>query len=364
VTHFFASTGTCGTITGNSRFLKHMSGGRVKVYGVHPEKTHDVPGVRAIEQLKLTDHYKPDEYDGLVEVSNQEAFDMCVRLNREESMIAGPSSGMQVVAAMKTMKDEPGNVGVVVFCDDIFKYTASVERHCPAIFSKGPAAPTFEPAVLSALRTVMETLGQGGDTVSDTELKRLATVLSSSGGSSSSTNGALSKEAPPLILDVRSKEEFGSRLRPRGAVNVPAAELFGQTGAAASEEVVQVFDVPGGVQRRSGSDAQEPPEKTRRVENLSATLRTALGRDVGSDEPILLVCNRGIDSGLALLLLKAAGYKAAQHVDRGMFAWREAELPTEEDSSLVDLPPANDKGEEEVLERLGYGSSGQPNCRS
>ena len=35
--------------------------------------------------------YIPKEYDGLVDVHNQEAYELCRRLNQEESIIAGPS---------------------------------------------------------------------------------------------------------------------------------------------------------------------------------------------------------------------------------------------------------------------------------
>eukprot|EP00971_Amphidinium_carterae_P267069 5297348-Amphidinium_carterae.1 len=43
VTHFFASLGTCGTISGTGKFLKHMSSGKVKVCGIHPTAQHDIP---------------------------------------------------------------------------------------------------------------------------------------------------------------------------------------------------------------------------------------------------------------------------------------------------------------------------------
>jgi len=99
VTHFVAGLGTCGTITGNGRFLKAKNPG-VQVIGVYPEEGHDIPGVRSLKQLEMTKLFVPNEYDAIVEVSNREAFDMCLRLNREESLIAGPSSAMALVGAL------------------------------------------------------------------------------------------------------------------------------------------------------------------------------------------------------------------------------------------------------------------------
>ena len=134
VTHFVCGLGTCGTITGTGRFLKEQDDS-VKVLGVHPQEGHDIPGVRSIRQLQQTKLFFPDEYDGLIEVTNQEAFDLCLRLNREESIIAGPSSAMALSGAFKLIADEPGNSVVVIFCDSAFKYASSVVKHLPGLSS-------------------------------------------------------------------------------------------------------------------------------------------------------------------------------------------------------------------------------------
>ena len=126
-----AGLGTCGTITGTGRFLKQQ--GQVAVIGVYPEEGHDIPGVRSQRQLQQTTLYRPDEYDQLTEVSNRDAYDMCLRLNREESIIAGPSSGMALVGALRLIADEPGNLVVIIFPDDIFKYASSLLRHFPQL---------------------------------------------------------------------------------------------------------------------------------------------------------------------------------------------------------------------------------------
>lgn len=128
VTHFVASLGTCGTITGAGRFLKEQNGG-VQVLGVHPNAGHDIPGVRSITQLRQTQLFSPDEYDGMIEIDNDEAFELCRRLNREESVTAGPSSGLALAGALKQVPDEPGNVVVVIFADSIFKYASSVTKN-------------------------------------------------------------------------------------------------------------------------------------------------------------------------------------------------------------------------------------------
>ena len=62
-------------------------------------------------------------------------FDLCLRLNREESIIAGPSSAMALSGAFKLVADEPGNSVVVIFCDSAFKYASSVVKHLPGLSS-------------------------------------------------------------------------------------------------------------------------------------------------------------------------------------------------------------------------------------
>lgn len=140
ITHFVASLGTCGTITGTGRFLKSKNP-NVKVLGAYAAPDHDIPGVRSLKALKLTDFFLPKEYDGTVEIGNDEAYKLCKRLNQEESIIAGPSSGMALAGLLKMVPDEPGNLAVVMFPDNVFKYTASIKKHLPELFPADAAPP-------------------------------------------------------------------------------------------------------------------------------------------------------------------------------------------------------------------------------
>ena len=154
VTHFVAGLGTCGTITGSGRFLKGKDSG-IQVIGVHPQEGHDIPGVRSLRQLELTKLFVPEEYDALVEVSNEEAFALCLRLNREESLIAGPSSAMALAGALKVVEDQPDAVVVVMFPDNSFKYASTFERHFPEVRAARPegeaAGPSDKELLLNSL---------------------------------------------------------------------------------------------------------------------------------------------------------------------------------------------------------------------
>ena len=203
VTHFVSGLGTCGTITGTGRFLKEQKNS-VKILGVHPEEGHDIPGVRSIRQLQQTKLFFPDEYDGLVEVTNQEAFDLCLRLNREESIVAGPSSAMALSGAFELVPDEPGNVAVVIFCDSAFKYASSVVKYLPGLEAEEPKSATPRNALLDKM--VENVRGNSGLTI-DVDA---AHVQWQDGKSS--------------VIDVRPSEQYQEAHIPC-ALSLPLSEL-------------------------------------------------------------------------------------------------------------------------------------------
>jgi len=192
ITHFVAGLGTCGTITGAGRFLKSKNP-KIKVLGVHPSEGHDIPGVRSLRALKLTDFFLPKEYDGITEISNQDAYQLCKRLNQEESIIAGPSSGMALAGAFKLVPDEPGAICLVMFPDNAFKYTSSFRKHLPELFP----APAGVPAA-AASSSVPDNIGA-----------EEAIALIRGGG---------------MLLDVRTPPEYQSG-HIEEALNIPLQSL-------------------------------------------------------------------------------------------------------------------------------------------
>ena len=203
VTHFFASLGTCGTVTGTGRFLKEQRKD-VRVFGVHPVAGHDIPGVRSIRQLEQTALFKPEEYDGLVEVTNEQAFEMCRRLNQEESIIAGPSSGLALYGALQRIPDEPGVVAVVMFPDNVFKYSSSIRKHLPQLFASSakPAATLGGP-----LASIVDLARKSPDVITPAEAKAF-----------------LEQHPEANLVDVRSLAEYVT-LHPDGAISVPLPDI-------------------------------------------------------------------------------------------------------------------------------------------
>jgi cystathionine beta-synthase len=106
ITHFVAGVGTGGTITGAGRYLKEVSGGRVRVVGADPEGSVYSGGtgrpylVEGVGEDFWPETYDRDICDEIVEVTDHASFEMTRRLAREEGLLVGGSCGMAVVAAL------------------------------------------------------------------------------------------------------------------------------------------------------------------------------------------------------------------------------------------------------------------------
>lgn len=124
ITHFVAGVGTGGTITGAGRYLKEVSGGRVKVIGADPEGSVYSGGtgrpylVEGVGEDFWPTAYDPEIADEIIAVSDADSFDMTRRLAREEALLVGGSCGMAVVAALKVAEREGPDAVVVVLLPD------------------------------------------------------------------------------------------------------------------------------------------------------------------------------------------------------------------------------------------------------
>ena len=124
VTHFVAGIGTGGTITGTGRFLHEVSDGAVRVVGADPEGSIYSGGpihgylVEGVGEDFWPESYDPSVPDEIHRIADAETFAMTRRLAREEGLFVGGSSGMAVVAALRTARDLPAEAVVVVLLPD------------------------------------------------------------------------------------------------------------------------------------------------------------------------------------------------------------------------------------------------------
>lgn len=113
---FVATAGTGGTVSGTARYLKEMNP-EIKVVAVEPASSplitkgeagaHKIQGIGANFIPEVLDLSLVDE---IVTVTDEDAYEYCKRLAREEGLLVGISSGAAVSAAIKIAK-RPENEG-------------------------------------------------------------------------------------------------------------------------------------------------------------------------------------------------------------------------------------------------------------
>ena len=108
-----AAQGTGGWITGVARTLKGHDP-QVRAYAVEPaecplisEQRWGVHGVPGIGDGIIPRNLDLAVMDGIVTVATEEALVMARRMAREEGLLCGPSSGINVAASLKVAEEHP-----------------------------------------------------------------------------------------------------------------------------------------------------------------------------------------------------------------------------------------------------------------
>src|SRR5437899_11626833 len=132
ITHLFVSLGTCGTVSGTSKFLKSKNPD-IKVIAVQPTEGHDVPGLRNVSQLGVSKLFDSSLIDDILEVDFRLAYTRALELCQNEGLLAGPSSGLILEGALDIVMRDKKGFGVMIFPDGIFKYTSNMMKHIPGL---------------------------------------------------------------------------------------------------------------------------------------------------------------------------------------------------------------------------------------
>jgi cystathionine beta-synthase len=132
VTHFVATVGTGGTISGTGRYLKEASGGRVTVVGADPITSRYSGGDGSQKYIEGAGHFLHPEavvdewpkaldlgvIDRYLAVEDQDAIDAVRRLARTEGILAGGSSGVALAAGLRLAEGLTEDDTVVVLLPD------------------------------------------------------------------------------------------------------------------------------------------------------------------------------------------------------------------------------------------------------
>lgn len=124
VTHFVSAMGTTGTIMGVSTYLKQQRSS-IQIIGAQPTDNSKIPGIRKWPEAYLPKIFDRSKVDRIIEVSEQEAREMTIRLAKEEGVFAGMSSGGSVATALKIANELEAGIIVAIICDRGDRYLSS-----------------------------------------------------------------------------------------------------------------------------------------------------------------------------------------------------------------------------------------------
>jgi len=124
ITHFVSAMGTTGTIMGVSTYLKEMNPD-ITIVGAQPTDNSKIPGIRKWPEAYLPKIFDRSKVDQILEVSEDEARAMSIRLAKEEGVFSGMSSGGSVATALKIANQIDKGVVVCIICDRGDRYLSS-----------------------------------------------------------------------------------------------------------------------------------------------------------------------------------------------------------------------------------------------
>lgn len=144
---FTCATGTGGTFAGVTRYLKEVSGGRVRAVLADPpgsvlhsyiqsggQLTERSGGsiTEGIGQGRVTDNLAPDValIDDSLRIDDDKSVNMVYRCLDEEGLYLGASSALNVVAAKEVAElMGPGHTVVTMLCDGAYRYAERLFSH-------------------------------------------------------------------------------------------------------------------------------------------------------------------------------------------------------------------------------------------
>ena len=122
ITHFVAGLGTTGTLTGVGRYLREYNPEIEIIAGLPDSPFHGLEGLKHIPTAIKPGIFDPTLPDRTISISSEAAYEMVLRLAREEGLFTGISSGAAAVAALEVAAGLDTGIVVTVFPDAGYKY--------------------------------------------------------------------------------------------------------------------------------------------------------------------------------------------------------------------------------------------------
>lgn len=274
VTHVVATLGTSGTAMGLAKRLHEHPG--VKVCAIEPFAGHKIQGLKNMHESYPPGIYNKKALDQILRVEDEEAFECCRQLARQEGLFVGMSSGAALAGSLKLAAslEAEGKSGyiVVIFPDGGERYLST---------------PLFAPKTLDGLRLM--NLATGGKV----HLDATGQLNIYSIGPSLDTPDDPDAWRRLVLADVLARH-----LKSRGAevrLAVGLADLDDRTLSAAREAGLSRADYAAGVLTRIKS----------RAEALGLLPETVFEPASASVPAAIDICKKLLGKGLAYEKLRS-----------------------------------------------------------
>jgi cysteine synthase len=133
IDYLITGVGTGGHLTGVSEVLKQKFP-KLKTFAVEPAKSPVISGgtpsphrIQGIGAGFIPANLHTQTIDGVILVTEEDAFAYAVRAAKEEAIFIGPSSGATLAAVAQKIPDLPAGSRVLAFCYDTGERYLSIE---------------------------------------------------------------------------------------------------------------------------------------------------------------------------------------------------------------------------------------------
>ncbi len=124
VSAIVATLGTSGTLMGISRRMKAYNP-NVRIIGVEPYLGHKIQGLKNMKEAYQPEIFEKNRLDEIVNIDDEEAFEMTRRLAKEEGIFVGMSSGAAMVMAQRQAENMNEGIVVTIFPDGGERYLST-----------------------------------------------------------------------------------------------------------------------------------------------------------------------------------------------------------------------------------------------
>ncbi|MBY0358623.1 MAG: pyridoxal-phosphate dependent enzyme [Candidatus Obscuribacterales bacterium] len=203
VDFFIGGLGTTGSTRGAGSILKEKNP-QMKNVGVIASKGHLLPGIRNVDEMYEVGLFRKDFYDDIVEVNIDESMDAMLTLIRKCGILAGPTGGGSLAAALKYLQKIDSTLtskqnAVFIVCDRVEWYLSYLQKCRPEIFGLSVKQDSVKAVPAQDLETAPEVTLEQAETW-------------------------LTQNPRPFIVDMRGSLAFKASRIP-GSINIPADNL-------------------------------------------------------------------------------------------------------------------------------------------